>query len=115
MSAESWALLKVRLEALRDTIAWLAGAALVVGAVGAYAAVQDLREFRGPGQPTIQWHRYVGAVISGAGIPLIVSSVMVALVVLLTAGAYVASVSSDDASDENAVDDEGESTLADLG
>ncbi len=91
MSEPHWTLLRIRLETLRDMVVWVAGGALVVALVDAYSTVQDLRRgFEGQ-SVRIEWYRYVNAAVSGAGIPLLVASMLLSLAVLLTAGSRVAS------------------------
>jgi hypothetical protein len=91
MSETRWALLRLRLESLRDLVAWVAVAALAVGVVGSYAAVQDLRRAVEGQSAHLEWYRYVNAAVAGAGIPLLVVSILVSLAVLLTAGSRVTS------------------------
>ena len=106
MSEARWALLRVRLESIRDLVAWGVLAALVVGAIGSYAAVQDLRDAATSSETHLGWYRYVNAAVSGAGIPLLVAAILFALVVLLTAGSRVTSALGEAALDDEEEEDE---------
>jgi hypothetical protein len=106
MSEARWALLRVRLESLRDLVAWGAVAALVVGAIGSYATVRDLRDAAKTSGAHLDWYRYVNAAVSAAGIPLLVATTLFSLVVLLTAGSRVTVALGDAALDDEDEDEE---------
>ena len=109
MNESRWSLLGIRLELLRDLVAWLAVAALAVGLVCSYSSVQDLRRVYAGQTFHAGWYRYINAAVTGAGIPLLIAGIFVSLAILLTAGVRVADAFGDDAFDE-----EDEDTAADV-
>jgi hypothetical protein len=103
-----WSRLRVRLEILRDLVAWFAVAVLAVGLVCSYASVQDLRRDYAGQSFHAGWYRYINAAVSGAGIPLVIAGLFVSVAILLTAGVRVADAFGDeDEDDEYDNDDDG--------